>query len=431
MVVSTVQAPRTAQPPAPAPEALGGPSRRGPVAMVVVALLALVAFGLGADAGATSTFGLSLPDERVQLPELAVPSRAGAAVLALVALVLAGLSLRAVLARRAPSRWLAVGYGLALVLSFLVWAIAGKETSLVNLLQGSLLLAVPLIFGAMGGVLCERAGVVNIAIEGQLLGGAFLSAVVASLLGTPYAGLVAAPVAGLAVAALLAVFAIRYAVDQVIVGVVLNVLVTGLTSFLYGRLLSPEADTWNSPDTFERVKVPVLGDIPLVGPIVFDQSIIVYLMYATVAVIHVALFRTRWGLRVRAVGEHPKAADTVGIDVNRTRWRNVLLGGLVAGLGGAYFTLGAVGAFGKEMTAGQGFIALAALIFGRWSPLGALAAALLFGFANQLQSVLGILGTPIPSDLMLMAPYLATILAVAGLVGKVRAPAADGVPYKP
>ncbi|WP_218566520.1 ABC transporter permease [Vallicoccus soli] len=432
--MSTVQAPgapEAPQRPAERGGAVVGRSLRGPVTLLVLGLLAVLAFGLGSDAGATSRFGLSAPDDLVELPELALPTRATATLLAVAGVVLALLALRRALAGRPAARWSGPAYGLALVLSFLVWAVADEAVSLVNLLQGSLLLAVPLVFGAMGGVLCERAGVVNIAIEGQLLGGAFLSAVVATLLGTPYAGLVAAPVAGLAVAALLALFAIRYAVDQVIVGVVLNVLVTGVTSFLYGRLLSPEADTWNSPDTFQRIEVPVLGDIPLVGPILFDQSIIVYLMYATVVVIHVALFHSRWGLRVRAVGEHPKAADTVGIDVNRTRWRNVLLGGLVAGLGGAYFTLGAVGAFGKEMTAGQGFIALAALIFGRWSPLGALAAALLFGFANQLQSVLGILGTPIPSDLMLMAPYLATLFAVAGLVGKVRAPAADGVPYKP
>jgi simple sugar transport system permease protein len=163
--------------------------------------------------------------------------------------------------------------------------------------------------------------------------------------------------------------------------------------------------------------------------VLFDQSIIVYLMYVAVAVVHVALFYTRWGLRVRAVGEHPTAADTVGIQVNRTRVKNVLMGGAMAGLGGAFFTIGSVGAFGREMTAGQGFIALAAMIFGRWSPIGALFAALLFGFANNVQSILGIIGTPIPSQFMLMAPYLATIFAVAGLVGRVRAPAADGQPY--
>jgi simple sugar transport system permease protein len=153
-------------------------------------------------------------------------------------------------------------------------------------------------------------------------------------------------------------------------------------------------------------------------------------MYAAIFILSYALFKTKWGLRTRAIGEHPTAADSVGINVNRLRFRNVMLAGAVAGLGGAYFTVGAVGSFNKEMTAGKGFIALAALIFGRWSPWGAVSAALLFGFADNLQTVLGIIGTPIPSPFMSMVPYVVTIIAVAGVVGRVRAPAADGVAYK-
>jgi simple sugar transport system permease protein len=179
----------------------------------------------------------------------------------------------------------------------------------------------------------------------------------------------------------------------------------------------------------KSIPIPLVSEIPIIGQVLFNQSLMVYLMYVIAAAVHVALFRTRWGLRVRAVGEHPKAADTVGINVNRLRFRNVLIAGMVSGLGGAFFTLSSVGAFGKNMTAGKGFIALAAMIFGRWSPIGAIGAALLFGFADQLQQVLSIIGTPIPSQIMLMAPYLATLFAVAGLVGRSRAPAADGVPY--
>jgi simple sugar transport system permease protein len=175
----------------------------------------------------------------------------------------------------------------------------------------------------------------------------------------------------------------------------------------------------------------LLAQIPVIGPIFFAQSIIVYLMYIFVTVIHIALFKSRWGLRTRAVGEHPTAAESVGIKVNAVRFKNVVLAGAIAGLGGAFFTLGAVGSFSKEMTAGKGFIALAALIFGRWSPMGAVAAALIFGFADNLQGLLTIIGTPIPSEFMLMAPYIATIIAVSGFIGKVRAPAADGIPYKP
>jgi simple sugar transport system permease protein len=282
----------------------------------------------------------------------------------------------------------------------------------------------------MAGVLSERSGVINIAIEGQLLAGAFMSGVIASLTQNKAAGLLIAPFAGMAIAWLLAVFAIKYGIDQVVLGFVLNVLVIGLTNFLYKRLLIPYQSTWNAGGTFAPIEIPVLSKIPVIGPTFFAQSIIVYLMYLAVAIIHIALFKSKWGLRTRSVGEHPTAAESVGIDVNKIRFRNVLIAGAVAGLGGAFFTLGAVGSFSKEMTAGKGFIALAALIFGRWSPLGAVAAALIFGFADNLQGLLTITGTPIPSEFMLMAPYVATIIAVSGFVGKVRAPAADGVAYK-
>jgi simple sugar transport system permease protein len=194
-------------------------------------------------------------------------------------------------------------------------------------------------------------------------------------------------------------------------------------------VLSPNAAVLNTPPRFPRLPIPLLGEIPIIGPVLFRQTIIVYLMYVAVAVVWFGLFKTRWGLRLRAVGEHPQAADTVGINVNSTRFWNVSLAGAIAGLGGAYFTLGSVGAFNKEMTAGAGFIALAAVIFGRWDPLRATLAALLFGFASNLQSVLSIIGSPVPSEFMLMLPYLVTIFAVAGLVGQVRGPAASGKPY--
>jgi len=237
--------------------------------------------------------------------------------------------------------------------------------------------------------------------------------------------------AGGLIGALLGVFAIKYLVNQVILGVVLNLLALGLTGFVYDALMAPNQQTYNNPPPMNAIEIPVLSKLPVVGPLLFDQNVIVYLMYAIVVVIQVALFRTRWGLRTRAVGEHPLAADTVGVKVRRTRYRNVILGGLVAGLGGAYFTIGQDVTFTKNITSGKGFIALAALIFGRWSPKGAVGAALLFGFCDALQTVLSFIGTPvtIPSSLLAMLPYLATIFAVAGLVGRVRAPAADGVPY--
>jgi general nucleoside transport system permease protein len=421
----------TATPLARTPVEAVAPTRswKAPIAFTVFGLVALVAFGLLGPVGEESTFGISTSSDFLQVQPISVPSRLVAIVLSMICLAIAAYSF--LLVRRAYKVpvWLIVFFCVAWILAFLTWAVAGEQISLTSLLAGTLALSTPLVFGALSGVLCERAGVINIAIEGQLLAGAFLSAVVASVTDSHLAGIVAAVVAGLLVAFVLAAFTITYFVNQIIVGVVLNVLVFGVTNFLYGRVLAPDLQTWNSPGRLPRIKIPILGDIPVIGPVVFNQTIIVYLMYATVIVIQIALFRTRWGLRVRAVGEHPQAADTLGIKVNSIRFRNVLLGGVVSGLGGAFLTLGNVGAFSKEMSAGQGFIALAALIFGRWSPIGALGAALLFGFATNLQNILSIIGTPIPGEFMLMVPYLVTIVAVAGLVGRVRAPAADGEPY--
>jgi simple sugar transport system permease protein len=397
--------------------------------MVGMGIFAILVFGLLTDSGQEVTFELTLGGEALGLPAVTLPAKLAAIVFSVLSLLAALGAAQASRKERSITPY-ATAFGILWMLGFLSWAVAGKSINLVGLLQGSLLLAVPIVFGAMSGVLCERAGVINLAIEGQLLTGAFMAATVASLTQNAYLGLIAAPLGGLFIGLLLSVFAIKYFVDQVVLGVVLNLLAVGLTSFLYGRLLAPEQETWNSPPTFQPIEIPVLSDIPFLGPILFDQNIVVYLMYITVIVINIGLFRTKWGLRVRAVGEHPTAADTVGIKVNAVRARNVLLGSAVAGLGGAFFTIASVGAFGKEMTAGKGFIALAAVIFGRWTPLGALGAALFFGFADNLQSVLSIIGTPIPSEFMLMTPYLATLLAVAGLVGKVRAPAADGIPYR-
>ena len=320
-------------------------------------------------------------------------------------------------------------FGFGSIMAFLSWAAAGKFIPLTGLLQAAVLLAVPLIFGSMAGLLCEKSGVINIAIEGQLLFSAFVSAVVASLSQNLILGLISAPIAGALVSWILAYFSIKFQVDQVILGFVINVLVLGLTNFFYTVLLVPYESTWNAAGSFSAIPIPVLSKIPVIGPILFNQTIIVYLMYLIVTVIQIALFKSKWGLRTRAVGELPIAADSVGIDVNKLRFRNVLIAGAVAGVGGAVFTIGAVGVFSQSMTAGAGFIALACLIFGKWNPKGALIAALFFGFTNSLQSNLSIAGVPIPSEFMLMIPYIATIIAVSGLIGRVRAPAADGIPY--
>ncbi|MET4703186.1 ABC transporter permease [Frigoribacterium sp. UYMn621] len=404
-------------------------SWKAPIALGFFAVLSLVLFGFFGRSG-TSTFRLSTDSDFFQIPPIPVDARPTSIVTSVLLLLIAGWAAwLARHARRVPL-WVTAVFAVLFLFAFLVWASAGlRSIPVAGLLVGAVGLSVPLIFGALGGVISERVGVVNVAIEGQLLAGAFVSALVASATRLPFLGLLAAMVAGMLVSFVLAAFSIKYFVDQVIVGVVLNVLVTGLTSFLYTTLLSPNQTTLNSPERFQRINIPLLSEIPIIGPTLFRQTIIIYIMYVAVFVVWYALFHTKWGLRLRSSGENPQAADTVGINVNRTRFWNVSLAGAIAGFGGAYFTLGSVGSFSKEMTAGAGFIALAAVIFGRWDPIRATLAALLFGFATNLQSVLSAIGSPVPSEFMLMLPYVITIFAVAGLVGSVRPPAASGKAY--
>jgi simple sugar transport system permease protein len=405
--------------------------KKAPIALDVFAVVALILAFVAPRPG-DSTFGLSTGTDAIQIDPVVVPGTLAVTIIAIMLVVLAVLA-HLFAARGATGKvplWLIAVFGVLFLVAFLAWAAAGQRPIPVpGLLVGALALSTPIIFGALGGVIGERAGVVNVAIEGQLLLGAFSAALVGSVTKQPVLGLVAAMVGSVLVAFVLATFAIRYIVDQVIVGVVLNVLVAGLTNFLYSQVLTGNPQTLNSTARFPQLPIPGLSEIPIIGPVFFRQTIIVYLMYVAVFLVWFGLYKTRWGLRVRAVGEHPTAADTVGINVNRTRFWTVALAGGIAGIGGAYFTLDAVSSFNKEMTNGLGFIALAAVIFGRWHPLRATLAALLFGFATNLQSVLGIIGSPVPSEFMLMLPYVVTIIAVAGLVGSSRAPAADGKPY--
>ncbi len=397
----------------------------GVVFLAAAALIAVV-FGLGVGGGLDSTFGLNVGQSSVEVPDLVVPSRLTATMLALVCAGLGGVQLARGFTRTLPV--VAGVVALCFVVAFLTWAAAGASFNLTGMLQSTVLRATPITLGALGGVLCERAGIVNIAIEGMMLAAAFTGALVASAADDQLVGLAGAVAIGGLLGLVLALLSIRYLVDQIIGGTVINIFALGLTSFLSAKVFSDYQEL-NSPGVLRVVRIPLLSDIPVLGPILFVNNVFVYAMLILVPVLTVALFRTRWGLRLRAVGEHPRAADTVGIDVLKVRYRAVVLGGMVAGLAGAFFTLGSVGRFDENMTAGRGFIALAALIFGRWHPVGALAAALVFGFAESLQSKLAILSTPIPSEFLLMAPYLVTLLVVAGIVGRSRAPAADGQPY--
>ena len=402
--------------------------KRGLISMLFLSLLFTVVFYFKSNKTEDVTFGFVLGEEWKLINEWKIASKSGALIFLLVAFL--GVAISYLQFRK--NKNLTIGsflFGFGSILAFLCWAAAGKFIPFTGLLQGAIMLSVPLIFGSMSGLLCEKSGVINIAIEGQLLFAAFVSAVVASITQNALYGLISAPIAGALISLILAYFSIRFQVDQVILGFVINVLVLGLTNFFYTTLLIPYEDKWNMGGSFSPISIPILSKLPIIGPTLFNQTIIVYLMYAFVIFIQIALFKSRWGLRTRAIGELPVAADSVGIDVNRLRFRNVMLAGLVAGTGGAYFTVGAVGPFSQNMTAGAGFIALACLIFGKWTPRGAIIAALFFGFANNLQGNLSIIGVSIPSEFMLMVPYIATIIAVSGVVGRVRAPAADGIPY--
>jgi len=404
-------------------------SWKTPIAFLVFVVISIVLFVPFRRPIDDSTFRLSSERDFFTLPLVTLPTFATTTVVIVLLAALTGFAASRVFAGKRTPLWAIALFVVILLVGFLTWASAGSTIPVPGLLIGTVTLSVPLVFGALSGVISERVGVVNIAIEGQLLAGAFSSAVVATITGNAFVGLLAAAIAGVLVSLILAVFSIKYIVDQVIVGVVLNVLVTGLTGFLYSQVLQSNAEAFNQPPRLERLPIPVLSQIPLIGPTFFNQTIIVYAMFVAVAAVYLGLFHTRWGLRLRAVGEHPTAADTVGIKVNATRFWNVTLAGAIAGFGGAFFTLGLAGAFGKDMTNGAGFIALAAVIFGRWDPLRATLAALLFGFATSLRTTLGTIGSPVPSEFLQMLPYIVTIFAVAGLVGAVRGPAAAGKPY--
>ncbi len=397
-------------------------------------LLVLFGFYWRVPVEALTTFGLSQNND---IANWLLPTRPTLLICALGLSILLGL-LFAPFAQRWLLPLLAVGL-LGFMFAFLVWATAGKSLNLIGLLATTLVKAVPLTLGALAGIVCERAGVVNIAIEGLMLTAALVAAAVASLtkgwggalLGIPlnlWVGLLSAILTGVALASVHALLSVRYKIDQIISGTVINIFAVGITSYLSSKFLQVHQEL-NSPGVFPTQPLPLLAQIPIIGPLLFNHNLFIYLMFSGIVILQVGLFATRWGLRLRAVGEHPKAADTLGVPVSATRYQAVLLSGLLAGIAGAYFTLGSVGRFDEMMTAGRCFISLAAMIFGNWLPWGAFVASLLFGFTDSLASKLAILKLPIPSEFLLMAPYLASIVVLAGLVGRSHAPAAVGKPY--
>ncbi len=323
---------------------------------------------------------------------------------------------------------LGVGF-LMIVLAALIAAAANKSIDLVGMIKDSVRLATPITLGMLAGVMCERAAVINIAIEGMMLTAAAVGFAASLFTQSMWIGLLVAVLAGGLMAALHAVLSIRFMVDQIISGTVINILAVGLSGYLRAAFLLKHPT--GGPGVFPYVfqKSP-LWQIPILGTILFQYQPMVYAAIILVPVIWFVLFRTPWGLRTRAVGEHPRAADTLGINVFKVRYINVILAGCIAGLGGAWFSLETVGSFDDLMTNGRGFIALAAMIFGNWNPIGGALGAFLFGFADALNFKFQILEVAVPYQFIGMLPFILTMIAVAGVMGKTTPPAADGQPYQ-
>ena len=406
------------------------PSLKTPITLGAAALVVLIFFGFLGKAG-DIRFVWSDKREAIQLPPFIVNSMLFCTLVGALLLLIGLLSIALSVRGRKTPVWLITVYALGAMMALLGWLAteAPQGVQMIFILGNTLVLAIPLIFGGMAGVMSERVGVVNIAIEGQLLTGAFVSAVLGTMTGNLYIGMIAAMIAAGLLSMVLASLAIKYLVEQIIIGVLLNVLVIGITNFLYSAWVDDDSINRNFPGTFEKLPIPLLSEIPVLGQVLFNNRITVYLMFVMVPLLWYVLFRTKLGLRARAVGEHPLAADTVGINVGRTRFWWVTIGGVVAGLGGASLTLGNVGSFGREMSAGLGFIALAVVILGRWQPLYVTLGALLFGFTIILKVWANQVSPGIPVDFITMVPYLVTLVAVAGFAGRVKPPAASGQPY--
>ena len=313
---------------------------------------------------------------------------------------------------------------IALIVLVILWSYSGNPQQTTAVLASTLRQSTPLVLGALCGLLCERSGIVNIGIEGQMLMAAFIGFLASVYTGNLFIAVMIGVVTGAIMGAFLSFMSVTLKMDQIIGGTVINILALGLTSFFYQAGLTTEGK-------LQPISLGPLAELPLVGPVLFTNPPITYATIVLVFVVHYVLFYTRWGLRTRAVGEHPSAADTVGISVYWMRYANVILGGAIAGLAGAFLTLESVGSFERAMTNGRGFVALAVMLFGKRTPLGSWGAALLFGFATALQTQLQFGGRiEIPHQFIGMLPYLLTIFVLAGFVGRTRDPKALGQPYE-
>ncbi|MBC8075505.1 MAG: ABC transporter permease [Chloroflexales bacterium] len=402
-------------------------TRRRIVGIVVAALLAWLV-STQVTLAKISTLRITFPGAAfADAPLLAIPLPTVYTTLALAAILIAG-ALYVMLSQRPGSDTIYTGaLIIATIFTILIWASAGQSVDIVDMLARMVRLATPIALGAIAGILCERSGVVNIAIEGLMLTGACVGFIVAVVTGSPWLGVLAAMAAGGLTVLLHALLSIRFKTDQIISGTVINILAVGVTGFLRNNVIL------NLPpggSALPLLPIPVLASIPVIGPVLFNHQPIAYAMLILVPVMSLLLFRTPWGLRTRAIGEHPRAADTVGIDVIGMRYRNVFYSGLVAGLAGAWFSIEATYNFDDLMTNGRGFIALAAMIFGKWTPWGAMGGALIFSSADALQIKIQGFSFALPPQFIQMLPYVITVVVLAGIIGRARPPAAVGQPYE-
>ena len=407
---------------------------------VVLILIGIFMFtqaqAMDSDLITTLTFQSTSASDVATVAPLAIPTAGYLSVMGLLFIISGGLSLPELPQKGLQRLRIALMLisGILFIPTIIIAAAAGNETNLTTIIAESLRLATPLAIGAMAGIWCERAGIVNIAIEGMMLFAAcfgftalfFLRGAGIPLETAQFLAVIIAIISGGIIALLHGWLSITFRTDQIVSGTVINILAVGVTSFVRREyLLSTEAGAAK----LGNISIPILSDLPVVGDAIFTNQPIFFMMFVTLAFTHIVLFYTRWGLRTRAVGEHPHAADTLGINVIRTRWTNVFISGMIAGLAGAWFSLEATGSFNDGMTRGAGFIALAAMIFGKWTPIGAFGAALLFGFSDSLGIRLQMVGVGFPVQFLQMVPYAVTIIVLAGFIGRASPPKAVGEPY--
>ena len=409
------------------------------IATVLIVLGTFIFFqagGIDSSLITTLTFESTSAGEMPSVGNIHVPTSGWLTLMGILFAVSGALNL----VDRPQPRWRRVGLilmalcGLLFIPTVIIAAAAGSATNLTTIIAESLRLATPLAIGAMAGIWCERAGIVNIAIEGMMLFAAcfgftalfFLRSTPLPLETAQLLAVIIAIFSGGLIALLHGWLSITFRTDQIVSGTVINILAVGVTSFVRREyLLSTEAGAAK----LGNFSIPILSELPVIGDAIFTNQPIFFMMFVMLALTHIVLFHTRWGLRTRAVGEHPHAADTLGIHVNRTRWTNVFISGMIAGLAGAWFSLEATGSFNDGMTRGAGFIALAAMIFGKWTPIGAFGAALLFGFSDSLGIRLQIMDVGFPVQFLQMVPYAVTLVVLAGFIGRASPPKAVGQPY--